>query len=321
VIEAIFEGLVLRSKPGPMDNYLPGFEEIMRPQKEDLYGKWDAVTEREKRSRTLFAQETIKVAEVAQELKAAQKAIGSGVDVAAFTQAALRGLGATVSGKDTLKVDLRETPRALRDVLNRSSAGDVFEVRFELPIEEGQLHLVRTHPLVESLSSYILETALDPLSADKLIQIPARRCGAIRTAQVERRMTLLLLRFRYHIIATRSGEEHPLLAEDCQALAFAGSPQNAEWLDSETAERLLGLIPDSNITSDQASDFVRKVEEGFDAIRPHLDEVARKRGEELLEAHQRVRRASKVRNVQYRVEPQLPPDVFGIYVYLPGMVN
>ena len=38
---------------------------------------------------------------------------------------------------------------------------------------------------------------------------------------------------------------------------------------------------------------------------------------ELLEAHQRVRRASKIRKVRYRVEPQLPPDVLGIYVYLP----
>jgi len=45
--------------------------------------------------------------------------------------------------------------------------------------------------------------------------------------------------------------------------------------------------------------------------------VARQRGEELLDAHQRVRRASKVRNVLYRVEPQLPPDILGIYVFLP----
>ena len=43
------------------------------------------------------------------------------------------------------------------------------------------------------------------------------------------------------------------------------------------------------------------------------------RGEELLEAHQRVRLASKVRNVRYRVEAQLPPDVLGIFVYLPTL--
>jgi hypothetical protein len=140
----------------------------------------------------------------------------------------------------------------------------------------------------------------------------------MRTAQVERRTTLILVRFRYHIVTVQGDREKPLLAEDCQVLAFAGSPQTAEWLDNATAERLLRAMPDANITSEQAGDFVRKVAEGFNAIRPHLDEVARQRGEELLEAHQRVRRASKIRNVRYRVEPQLPPDVLGVYVYLPA---
>jgi hypothetical protein len=134
---------------------------------------------------------------------------------------------------------------------------------------------------------------------------------------VERRTTLLLLRFRYHIIATRGGQEKPLLAEDCQVLAYAGSPQNPEWLDSISAEKLLSASPDQNINPDQASNFIRTVEEGFDIILPHLNEVALTRGKELLDAHQRVRRASKMRSVDYRVEPQLPPDVLGIYVYLP----
>jgi len=318
VIEAIFEGLLLRSKPGIMQDYLPGFDEFIKPQKEDLYGKWEAASEREKRSRTLFAQETLKVDEVAKELQAAQAAVGSGVDVADFTREAFRALGAAVSGNGAAKVDLRETPQGLRDVLHRGrTLKDIFEARFELPVEEGQLYLTRTHPIVEGLSTYVMETALDPLSGDRQIKTPARRCGAIRTAQVERRTTLILLRFRYHIVTVQGDQEKPLLAEDCQVLAFVGSPQTAEWLDNAAAERLLRLMPDANITSEQASDFVRKVVDGFDSIRPHLDEVARQRGDELLEAHQRVRRASKIRNVRYRVEPQLPPDVLGIYVYLP----
>jgi hypothetical protein len=45
--------------------------------------------------------------------------------------------------------------------------------------------------------------------------------------------------------------------------------------------------------------------------------MAKARGEELLEAHRRVRQAAKMKDVSYRVEPQLPPDVLGIYVYLP----
>ena len=34
-------------------------------------------------------------------------------------------------------------------------------------------------------------------------------------------------------------------------------------------------------------------------------------------SHQRVRLASKLKGVQTHVEPNLPPDVLGIYVYLP----
>jgi hypothetical protein len=139
----------------------------------------------------------------------------------------------------------------------------------------------------------------------------------IRTRAVSRRVTLLLARFRYHIVSIHGEQEKPLLAEDCQVLAFAGSPQNAEWLDGGTAEGLLHALPDANIAAEQAADFIRKVIDGFDLLRPHLESVALQRGQDLLDAHQRVRRASKVRNVRYRVEPQLPPDVLGIYVYLP----
>jgi len=330
VIEAIFEGLLLRSKPGglqphALQGFLPGFDEYIKPQKDDLYGKWEAASEREKRSRTLFAQETLKVDEVAQELQAAQSAVGSGVDVAAFTQEALRMVGATVSvsgGDGAIKVDLKEAPRALKDNLAYASAlKETFSARFSPPVEEGEaqhpapLLLTRTHPLVEGLSGYIMEAALDPLNSGGPAQ--ARRCGAIRTSAVNKRTTLLLLRLRYHIVAVQNEQERPLLAEDTLALAFAGSPQNAEWLDQTAAEQLMQAYPKDNIIPEQASDFVRKVEEGFDLLRPMLEQVARKRGEELLEAHQRVRRASKIRNVRYRVEPQLPPDVLGIYVYLP----
>jgi len=57
--------------------------------------------------------------------------------------------------------------------------------------------------------------------------------------------------------------------------------------------------------------------DGFDSLRPYLDETAQQLGDQLLDAHQRVRLASRQKGVQTRVEPNLPPDVLGIYVYLP----
>ncbi len=59
-----------------------------------------------------------------------------------------------------------------------------------------------------------------------------------------------------------------MLAEDCQLLAFAGSPQNAEWLDDDQAAALLDAEPEANVPPEQAVDFVRKVVEGYDRDRP-----------------------------------------------------
>jgi len=122
----------------------------------------------------------------------------------------------------------------------------------------------------------------------------------------------------YHIITKTADVEKPLLAEDCRLLAFAGSPSNAEWLNQSGAEALLQADPDRNITPEQASDFVRKVVDSFDELKPYLEQKARDYGKELLDAHQRVRSEAQIRGVTYRVEPKLPADVLGIHVYLPA---
>lgn len=320
VVEAIFEGLLLKSRPSALDNYLPGFEEYMKPTREDLYGKWDAVTEREKRSRTLFAQETIKVDEVSRELQAAQEAVGSGVDVASFTRNALQMIGAHVQEEEYLQADLNEAPQGLKDLLNQSLRAGFkpkFTAQFDLSAKESDYFLTRTHPLIESLSSFVLESALDPLNG-KDIKNPACRSGVIRTKAVDKRTTVLLVRFRYHIIKEKKdGENKPLLAEECGLLAFTGSPENAMWLDKDQAEKLLQAIPDQNVNPDQARDFVQKVIDGLDHLNPHLDRAAKQYGEQLLNAHQRVRIASTKKGVRTYIEPNLPLDILGIYIYLP----
>jgi len=53
----------------------------------------------------------------------------------------------------------------------------------------------------------------------------------------------------------------------------------------------------------------------------HLKQLARERAEELREAHRRVRKVASLSVMRLRVEPQVPPDVLGIYVYLPHQVR
>lgn len=314
VVEAIFEGLLMREERGggSADDQLSLFDsDSFKPQREDLFGRWEEASEREKRSRTMFAQETIKVDEVTRELAAVRDAIGSSVDIAAFTELALKEHGGVVSQCDdgSIKVDLQEVPIGLRENLGKD---DEIKGRFELPLREKEIYLNRTHPVVEGLASYVMDAALD--GGQKSV---ARRCGAIRTGAVARRTTLLLLRFRYHIVTIQKKQERPLLAEDCLVVAFQGAPEQADWLEPEATEKLLQAVPDANIAPEQATQFLQKVVDGFGAIAPELDRVAKERGEALLEAHRRVRTQSGRKGLTYRVEPKLPPDVLGMYVYLP----
>ncbi|MCS6976904.1 MAG: DEAD/DEAH box helicase, partial [Gemmatales bacterium] len=303
VIQAVLGGMLLRGRNAP-DPTL--FDEIERTA---FFQQWQSSAEREKRSRTMFAQETIKVDEVLREVEAARAAVGSSGDVASFCRAALTACRAAVSGTDTIQVDLTDAPRALRDALDVEKR---FSARFELPVAPGQLYLSRTHPVVEGLANFVLNSALDPMA-----ESVARRCGVIRTGRVTRRTTLLLVRMRFHIVARHGNVERPLFAEDCQVLAFAGSPQNAEWLPADQADVLFQAEPEGNVLPEQARDFLRKVIDGFEHLLPYLEQSARRRGEELLDAHRRVRSAARAKGVSYRVEAQLPPDVLGVYVYLP----
>jgi hypothetical protein len=163
------------------------------------------------------------------------------------------------------------------------------------------------------LAAYVLDVALD--SGGESV---ARRCGAIRTKLVAKRTTLLLLRFRYHILTTSAGEERSLLAESVQVFAFEGSPDQAQWLPPEQAERLFEATPDANIGAEQASGFVERVVEGYAPLAPQLDGFAREHGKQLLEQHLRVRKAAHMGGPRPRIEPHLPPDVLGIYVFLPA---
>jgi len=312
VVEAIFEGLLLRERGGSQQNLLPGLEEYLKEDREQLHAEWDKASDREKRSRTMFAQEGLqrRVSEVQAELLSSRHAIGSSGDVQRFMADAVHAAGGLLQeGKRDWTLDLSAAPVGLRDACGLQD-GAKLAVSFDS--SRGGEHLTRTHPLVEGLANYVLNTALDEHE-----ETLTRRAGVIYTDAVERRTTLLLLRNRYHIITERAAETNQLLAEDCQLVAFRGSPGSAEWLSQAEAEAMLEAAPTSNIAPEQKRQFIQRVLDGHDALRPTLDEQARAQGDALLAAHKRVRSASNWRNVRQTIRAELPPDVLGIYVLLP----
>lgn len=311
VVEALLEGLILRG--GNETQMLLFADAELKPKKEALHRRWDALEAREKRSRTMFAQESIKVDEVARELAAVRAAIGAGVDVATFTAEALQAHGAHVNTDPrtgTLDIDPAEIPRALKEALDVGQ--NRLKVCFDRTGGDGAVYLTRTHPIVEGLATWVMDTALDAQSPGV-----ARRCGVIRTREVGKRTTLLLLRARYHIVRITDEAERPLLAEDCFLMGYSGSAENQHWLTGEEAETLLGAEPSANTPPEIAVDHLRRAIDGCATLRERLNEKVLQRGEELLDAHRRVRTAARITGVRYKVEPQLPGDLLGVYVFLP----
>ena len=311
VMEAVMEGLVLRGLDEGAQELLPGFE----TQRNHLHEQWELAADRERRSRTMFAQETIKPEEVAKELALARAAAGSADDVADFAVEATTALGGHSTEKSgTVDFDFARTPPGLRDLF--SEFPEKFSARFALPITEGTLYLSRTHPVVSGLAAYLMDTALDPIQDS-----PASRAGVIRTAAVDKRTTLLLCRFRFDIETRRGSgahaEKRSEIAEEVAILGFVGRPDQAEWISEEQATALFEAKPSGNVLPEQARDFLAAVTEGQGVLRPHLDAEAKRHAEVLLDSHTRVRRAAGMKHLSYRVDAHTPVDVLGVYVYLP----
>ncbi|MDP8237060.1 MAG: helicase-related protein [Candidatus Erginobacter occultus] len=315
VIEAILEGLLLR---GTTEAEQLTFDDKFFGRKgEGFFTDWEKAGEREKRSRTLFAQKSIHPEEVARELEETRRALGSGTSLPVFFEDAARALGGVIKEKDTrLEADLSETPRTLRDAIRDYLYKDrLLRSGFELPVPEGCHYLHRTHPVIENLATYLVDTSLDPLGESPV----AARAGVISTSAVKVRTTLLLVRFRFHIITTIEGTESPILAEDCRLLAFEGAPDQARWLDVAQAEDLLASEPDTGqeIPPGQKKIMLERGISGYPALKHRIEEEAGLLAKELLDSHRRVRDLSRRKGVRYRVAPNLPPDLLGIYIYLP----
>ncbi len=322
VIDALMEGLLLRTGKAKGDNLLPGMVEYLQPRREDLHRRWEAIADREKRSRTLFAQESLKPADVQPELEAVRSAIGSRELLRTFLRTSLEAHGAQVEAKE---IDGRpvvsarigdRVPRALRTELSRRLRRDTgeFVAAFELPTPPSAIYLQRTHPVLEALANFTVDAALDGANESAV----GRRAGAIRTAAVRGRTVLCILRLRYEIHEHRGNSRRTLLLEEVVTRAFRGSLEQPEWLSDSDADALLGAEPVGNLGGDQAREAVARVLEHASPLEAALRSFAEARGQDLLQAHRRVRDAAKLKGVRQSIEWKPPLDWIGVYVFLPA---
>ncbi|WP_328473673.1 helicase-related protein [Streptomyces sp. NBC_00448] len=323
VTDAIVEWLLLRGRQGEQETLFGS--DALQQSFADLEQDWNSAAEREKASRSRFAQRSIHPEDVAREVASVREALGSAGEIATFVRDCLNALGGVlrVTGAD-FTAEVGGTPAGLRDALAPVVGADIIEKDRPIPfradpaVARGEAALVRTDPVVGALAGHVLNAALDT-QADGVR--PARRCGVITTDAVATRTTLLLVRYRFHLtLPSRSGDKQ-LVAEDARLLAFHGSPKNAQWLTQEQAVALL----DATATTNTAPDFGMRTMTRILAQLPEVTGYLESYGDELAagldESHRRVRKAADDIVRGLRVTAQKPADILGVYVYLPAAVS
>ncbi|SFK91417.1 DEAD/DEAH box helicase [Streptomyces pini] len=325
VTDAVVEWLLLHGRQGSqeslfeMDGHQESFERVER--------EWNSAAERERTSRSKYAQRAIHPEEVAREVAAVRAALGGAGEVREFALEALRDLdalvrAATSAGRDggDFTAQVGGTPAGLRDALAATLGGRLVEEDREIPfrsspaIARGEAALVRTDPAIGAIASYVLDSALDTNAPGPR---PARRCGVVTTDAVATRTTLLLVRYRFHLTLPSRNGERQLVAEDARLLAYEGLPQRARWLEDEAATALLDARATANTHEQRARNQITRDLDALPELAGHLAEYGRRLAAELDASHRRVRKANEEIVRGLKVVPQEPADVLGVYVYLP----
>ncbi|MBZ6114570.1 MULTISPECIES: helicase-related protein [Streptomyces] len=323
VTDAIVEWLLLRGRQGEQEALFES--DSFQQSFADLEQDWNSAADREKASRSRFAQRSIHPEEVAREVAAVREALGGAGEVDTFVRESLNALGAVLRDSGASVTDFTAqvggAPVGLRDALAPVVGAETVERDRPIPfrsspaVTRGEAALVRTDPVVVALASHVLNAALDT-QADGAR--PARRCGVVTTDAVTTRTTLLLVRYRFHLtLPSRNGEKQ-VVAEDARLLAFEGAPRNAVWLPQDRAVELLEARATENTAAASGERTMKRVLGELGDATAHLESYGDELAAELDASHRRVRTASGEIVRGLSVTAQKPADILGTYVYLPA---
>ncbi len=341
VVEAVLRSLFLRGESVVARQL--SFFETEELGVEAVHKQWDEAVDRQRVSRTRFAQHAIKPDEVARELEEADAVLGDPEAVERFVRTACQRLGAPLQlvRDGVWRLDTQLLPDELREHLGGerewlitfqwptpAASGEWRMANSEWRIASSErrvangdysplatrhspfpTHIGRNHPFTAALAEYLLGQALDPGDGTP----PAARSAVIRTDAVARRTTLLLLRLR-HLLKTWNAT--PNLAEECVVCGFRGRPGRLEWLSEAEALRLLREAqPRANVTPTERREWLAEALSWLSELEPDLTHLADERAKHLLEAHRRVRKITHQGRLS--VKPRLPADILGMYILLP----
>lgn len=282
-----------------------------------LEQKWVDALAHANASRTVFAQRSLRPAEVLPELERTLVAIGGHEDVQRFVERAFMRMGSPLQRLTYgFRASLATLPIETRERLEVEGMSDSLVMRFDTVGSGSAIPVERSHPLVSVLAESVLERALSAGAADEHDPTAIGRLGCWVSGAVNVVTVVALLRIRHQII--RRGKA-PLLVEEATAIAWCGADRTLQS-DSEAVLRLLSEPPAADVPAPIRQQRSAAALALLDQRSEDLQTVAQQRARQLLIDHERTRASARAQaSIAARVQPMLPPDVMGLFVLLPRM--
>ena len=308
--EALMKAVLLRRREVRQATF---FDIGLMDEAKRIDRAWTDAAENEKKSRTVFAQNTLRPEEVLPEWSATVAALGGEAETERFVTRALRRLGAPLDRQRAAFVaPLAAVDRVVRERLEAEDLAHSIRISFiQNPGRAAYIH--RAHPLTVILGETLFERALAGGDPDPGT-LP--RAGVWTTEAVDVATTVALLRIRHRLTTRRRGRTETLLVEEAGAIAWRGI--SSAVVCATGADALALLDQPTEATPPEA--VVRRLLEAANARliehRADLDQHAGARAQILGRDHDRVRAAARASGAS-EVEAVMPVDVIGLYVLLP----
>ena len=284
--------------------------EEIEEEKKRVESAFNIAAEREKTSRSIFAQNAIKANEIESDLREMDEAIGDVKTVENFVVDSLRFMGVQVEvKKEGYKIYVTNIPQRLKELLTDKNE---IQISFKSPTPAGYKYIGRNHPFTEHLSQHIINSALQQ------VRNSAARAAVLRSADVKQKTVLFQLRVR-NVIAEQPNNKQ-IVAEEMWLWGYTGEVNQKQFIDKKEAMNLLmNLQPTQNMEEGEKAYWLNEEMEWVideKKFREQTDEVALERANHLVESHTRFKKLVSG-NIYKVVEPVLPMDVLGVYILLP----
>jgi superfamily II DNA or RNA helicase len=316
VMEAVTNAILLKPnlQSRQVTEQLSMFEaEEIEEEKNRIAIAFEEAKQRELTSRNIFAQNAIKATEIDVDLREIDNAIGDVKAVEQFVVDSLRLMGVQVdTTKDGYKLYTSNIHERLKMLLPPKK--NELLISFKSPTPAGYTFIGRNHRFTESLTQYVMQSALQGETH------LAARSAVLRTSDVSEKTVLMQLRVR-NVIEEQPGNKQ-IVAEEMWLWGYEGEIDEQRFLDKDKALYLLmNIRPSQNMENSEKSHWINSEMSWVDdeqQFRHHTDAVALERAHHLVKSHMRFRTlVNQGANTCNVVEPILPMDVLGMYIFLP----